>query len=83
MNLKKFTSDILERILKEVKKDENISKIHKQLIDPLISYAYKKINPYIITLFSIIILSFNPILFVIKVLIKTKNIVNFSKFFNK
>ena len=42
----------------KVKKEENISKIHKQLIDPLISYAYKKINPYIITLFSIIILSF-------------------------
>ena len=70
MNLKKFTSDILERILKEVKKEENISKIHKQLIDPLISYAYKKINPYIITLFSIIILSFIIIIVILLFIIK-------------
>ena len=70
MNLQKFTSDILVKILKEVKKEENISKIHNQLIDPLIKYAYKKINPYIITLFSIIILSFIIIIVILLFIIR-------------
>lgn len=70
MNLKKFTSDILDRILNEVKKEKNITKIHKQLIDPLISYTFKKINPYLITLFSILILSFLIIITILLFIIK-------------
>ena len=70
MDLKKFTNDILKKILTELKKKENTTRIHSQLVDPLIAYAFKKINPYIITLFSIIILSFIIIIFILLFIIR-------------
>ena len=70
MNLKKFTSDIIERIIKIVKEEKNIKKIHNQLIDPLISYTYRKIFPYIITLFSLLILIFIIIIVILLFILK-------------
>tara|TARA_Y100000590_G_scaffold379385_1_gene447007 strand:+ start:480 stop:704 length:225 start_codon:yes stop_codon:yes gene_type:complete len=54
--LQKFTTDILDKILIEIKKDKNMNKIHNNLIDPLVSYTFKKIYPYITTLFVLLIL---------------------------
>ena len=58
MNLKNLTNKFLEKIISEIKRDENMNKIHNNIIDPLVNYTFKKIHPYIITLFVLLILIF-------------------------
>ena len=70
MNLQKFANDILEKILKIVRQEKNMEKIHNKLIDPLISYTYRKIYPYIITLFSLLILIFLIIIIILLFILK-------------
>ena len=41
--LKTLTNELLEKVLIEVKKDENMNKIHNTIIDPLVNYTFKKI----------------------------------------
>jgi hypothetical protein len=54
--ISKLTSEILEKILEEVKKPENITKVHNNVIDPLISYSFNRLYPYIFVAASIFIL---------------------------
>ena len=44
----KLTEELLEKIINEVKKPENMSKIHNNIIDPLIHYTFDKLYPYIL-----------------------------------
>ena len=44
----KLTEELLEKIINEVKKPENMSKIHNSVIDPLIHYTFDKLYPYIL-----------------------------------
>jgi hypothetical protein len=44
----KLTEELLEKIVNEVKKPENMSKIHNNIIDPLIHYTFDKLYPYIL-----------------------------------
>ena len=37
-----LTNELLEKIVKEVRKKENMDKIHGSIIDPLIQYTYNK-----------------------------------------
>ena len=42
----KLTSEILDKILIEISKEQNMNKIHSKLIDPLIDYSFKRLYPY-------------------------------------
>ena len=44
----KVTNDVLEKLINEIKKPENMSKIHNNIIDPLIHYTFDKLYPYIL-----------------------------------
>ena len=71
-----LTNEILEKIVKEVRKKENMDKIHGSIIDPLIQYTYGKIYPYILILFSVIILIFLIIVVILLLILR-------PKFFNR
>ena len=68
--ISKFASEILDKILNEIKKKENMTKIHKNLIDPLIYYSFKRVSPYIFILFTIFILTFILAVLILILLIK-------------
>ena len=70
--LKSLTNEILEKLLIEIKKEENMNKIHYNLIDPLVNYTFKKVYPYIITLFVLLILIFLIIIIVLLIIIRNK-----------
>jgi len=72
MNVGKITQDVLNKILTEIEKKENLKKIHKKIIDPLISYTFKKMYPYIATIFILFLLIFLIALIILGLIIRTE-----------
>ena len=71
-----LTNQALEKIVKEVRKKENMDKIHGSIIDPLIQYTYNKIYPYILILFGVLILIFLIIVVILLLILR-------PRFFNR
>jgi hypothetical protein len=71
-----LTNQLLEKIVKEVRKKENMDKIHGSIIDPLIQYTYNKIYPYILILFGVLILIFLIIVVILLLILR-------PRFFNR
>ena len=72
--LQTLTNEFLDKILIEIKKNENMNKIHNNIIDPLVNYTFKKIHPYILTLFIILILIFLIIIAILHLIIRNNYI---------
>ncbi len=45
-----ISSELLEKCMIEIKKKENMKKIHSNVIDPLIDYILEKLYPYIMVM---------------------------------
>jgi hypothetical protein len=54
----KLTSELLEKIIEELRKPENMNKLHVGIIDPLIHYTFDRLYPYIIVTSIIFLLTF-------------------------
>jgi ABC-type uncharacterized transport system permease subunit len=70
MIIKELTSKCLEKVIVELKKEENMSKIRKELMDPLIHYTYKRIYPYFLITIVIFLLTFILALLIFIILVK-------------
>ena len=46
MTISIFVADIIDKCIKEINKDDNMTKIERKLIDPLIHYTFKKLYPF-------------------------------------
>ena len=68
--LKEITIKLLDKILEEIKREENITKIQNELLNPLITYTYKKIYPYLLLTIVIFLLTFILALMILIILIK-------------
>ena len=64
MSENSFLSSIIDKLICEIKKEENMNKLENNLIDPLINYTFKKLYPYL-ALASVIFL----LIFIIALLI--------------
>ena len=51
-------NDLINKFVDEINKYENISKVQKSLVDPLIRYTFNKIYPYLILVSVIFLLIF-------------------------
>jgi hypothetical protein len=70
MTISQFTKEILDKILIELNKKENQTKIEQNLIEPLILYSFNRLYPYILLTAIIFILTFLLVLFTLLVLIR-------------
>jgi len=68
--LKNLTNEILDKILVEIKKDTNINKINNNITNPLVNYTFRRIQPYIISLFILLLLIFIIIIIILLLIIK-------------
>ena len=78
MAISKFTKEILDKIIEEVSKAENISKIESNVVEALIMYTFKRLYPYLLMSSIIFILTFLVALLILLLLIKqikTKNLI--------
>ena len=69
--ISKITSDILEKIIIEIKKKNNLLKIHKNIVNPLICCIFKEIFPYILVLTSLILVIIILLVIILIKLMKT------------
>ena len=58
MLLKQLTNELLEKIILEIKKEENMTKIQLNFIDPIIHYTFHRLYPYILISSIIFLLTF-------------------------
>jgi len=58
MLIKKLTNDLLDKFIIEMNRRENITKVQRQIVDPLIDYAFHKLYPYILVSAIIFFLTF-------------------------
>jgi hypothetical protein len=68
--IKEITLKLLDKVLEEIKKEDNITKIQNELLNPLITYTYKKIYPYLLLTIIIFLLTFILALMILIILIK-------------
>lgn len=66
-------NDLINKFIEEINKNENISKVQKSLVDPLIRYTFNKIYPYLIIVFVIFLLTFLLSLSILLLQIKQLN----------
>ena len=65
-----LTRQVIDNILIEVKKEENMSKIRTNIIDPIIHYSIERIYPYIIITGALFILTLLVAIVILIILIK-------------
>jgi len=71
----KITGYLLNRIITEIKKEENQQKIELEILNPILIKFTNKLNPYIKIIFSIFILNFILVLIIfVIILFNLKNI---------
>ena len=70
MTVSQFTKDIIDRLIIEIKKKENMCKIEQNLIEPLILYTFKRIYPYLLIISIIFVLTFLFALLILLLLVK-------------
>lgn len=75
MLIKKLTNDLLDKFIIEMNRKENITKVQRQIVDPLIDYAFHKLYPYILVSAIIFFLTFLLALSIFFLIVK-KNMKN-------
>ena len=57
MAVKKLTNKIIEKIIVEFNEPENMDKMKKNIVDPLIQYTYRQLYPYFLVAESAIFIN--------------------------
>ena len=68
--IKELTAKLLDKFLEEIKNEKNMTKIQNELLNPLITFTYKKIHPYLVLVIVIFLLTFVLALLILIILIK-------------
>ena len=58
MDIKKITTDIINMVIVELKEEENLKKIKKEILQPTTNYILEQIYPYLILSVIIFVLTF-------------------------
>ena len=70
MTISQFTTDIINKVMFEINKRENMSRIEQNLIEPLIRYTFSRLYPYLMITSVIFILTFLLALLILLLLVK-------------
>ena len=70
MTISQFTKELLDKILVEIKKKDNMNKIEQNLVEPLILYTFKRLYPYILICSVIFITTFLIAVLILLLLIR-------------
>ena len=70
MLVKKLTNKIIEKIIIEINEPENMDKMKKNVIDPLIKYTYRQLYPYFLVTIVLFLLTFILALLIFLILLR-------------
>lgn len=63
-------TEILNKLLIEFKKEKNMTRIQKEVVDPIIHYSFKQMYPYILVTLILFCLTFILALLILLLLLK-------------
>ena len=69
-------SEILNKLLLEFKKEKNMTRIQKEVVDPIIHYSFKQMYPYILVTLILFCLTFILALLILLLLLKNNKYTN-------
>lgn len=64
-------TEILNKVLIEFKKEKNMVRIQKEVVDPIVHYSFKRMYPYILVTLILFCLTFILALLILLLLIKS------------
>ena len=70
MPVKKLTNKIIEKIIIEFNEPENMDKMKKNIVDPLIQYTYRQLYPYFLVAIVLFLLTFILALLIFLILLR-------------
>ena len=70
MLVKKLTNKIIEKIITAMNEPENMDKMKKNVIDPLIKYTYRQLYPYFLVTIVLFLLTFILALLIFLILLR-------------
>jgi hypothetical protein len=70
MGLSKIATDILDKLIEELKKEDNMNKIEDNVISPIKRYTFYRILPYLLVLGFIVFLNLLISLFTLHVILR-------------
>jgi uncharacterized membrane protein YfhO len=72
-SISKLATSVLEKLLQEVGKEDNITKIETKLVEPLIQYSFRRLYPYVIIGGIIFLLTFLLAFLTLVLLLQQRN----------
>jgi hypothetical protein len=69
-------NELLEKCIIEIKKQENMNKLHTNVLDPLIDYILQRLYPYIMVTCIMFLLMLVFLILVFIMLFRTTGIIN-------
>jgi len=72
-SISKLATSVLEKLLQEVGKEDNITKIETKLVEPLIQYSFRRLYPYMIIGGIIFLLTFLLAFLTLVLLLQQRN----------
>ena len=57
-SIQEFVGDILDKVVIELNREENMNKIKENVLSPMVEYIFKRLYPYIVATSIIFILTF-------------------------
>ena len=70
MLIKKLTNKIIEKIIVEMKEPENMDKIKKNVVDPLVKNTYNQLYPYFLVTTVLFLFTFILALLIFLILLR-------------
>jgi hypothetical protein len=67
-------TQILNKFLLEFKKEKNMTRIQKEVVDPIIHYSFKRMYPYILVTLTLFCLTFILALLILLLLLKNNKV---------
>ena len=71
MILSKLGTELTEFFIDEIKKEENVENLKKNVVNPLIDYTFHRLYPYILVTSVIFFLTFILAVIILYLIIKT------------
>ena len=71
MILSKLGTELTEFFIDEIKKEENVENLKKNVVNPLIDYTFHRLYPYILVTSIIFFLTFILAVIILYLIIKT------------
>ena len=68
--IESVTKGLLEKVLVEVQKDENMTKVKGTIVNPLLQYCYSRLYPYFLIITIIFMLTFILALLIFIILLR-------------